>query len=332
MVTDSTGEYVAGATLDGIFTYNPLTPLPSSTPTNTPTLQPSTSPTCSPSPFPSHMPTYIHGTIINEHAKSALFSISESDLYGLVFALVLSVLASFIAVYAWLIRSAWKNVVHLTLLLLLWLFVHNIVSFYSNLSTAIHFLYNERLYEGMVMLMALLCSVIVTTFFIVVTFEPAGYAAVQRWCGGKGTFQHSSRIRPDIMHTHIHFITCVVLLSLISPPILVTLPWKNTPFSMRFKGFPTIEMFKIIMFQKLFTDGCCVVVVCVAALWSNISRLALVMSITSLCYSFINISVRLGAEKLQGEGEMDEKDRLVDQMGDEKPAVRPHIAVAEPLI
>lgn len=55
------------------------------------------------------------------------------------------------------------------------------------------------------------------------------------------------------------------------------------------------------MFQKLYSDVCCVVVVCVASLWTNISRLALIMSVTSVCCLFLIMSARLGAEKLQVE-------------------------------
>ena len=116
---------------------------------------------------------------------------------------------------------------------------------------------------------------------------------------GPDIFQLSAYLEPYSLMHHAAEHVFVCILSFAEPRLLVFLPWKTSEFSKRSNGFPSLNVFKAIIYVK----SCCsmlrVAILIVAHKSTNSTRVSLCFSILVLIFSISEGLLKLKSEKIQ---------------------------------
>ena len=164
-----------------------------------------------------------------------------------------------------------------------------LASFWSYLSATTSLMMSDitlNVYVGVIMILCILTEGAVAMTVAVHLFGP-------------DTFHLSAYLEPASLMGHAAEHVCVCVTSFVEPRLLVFLPWKTSEFSLRSNGFPSLIVFKAIIYVK----SCCsmlrVAILIVAHKSTNSTRLSICFSILVLVFSISEGLLKLKSEKIQ---------------------------------
>jgi hypothetical protein len=113
-------------------------------------------------------------------------------------------------------------------------------------------------------------------------------------------FNVGSYMEGSILHEQTYLFALLCLLSIISGPlVLVFLPWKKSEFSIRSGGFPTLRLYRVIMYSDLFVYLVRFIVVVASTNKSPIANVSILTSAIQCFLTAMHIYIKLGAMSIQ---------------------------------